>query len=56
MNEKEAIKDARDIMQKFITKVETGRARSKETYAEMTSWMVNYSFPSIEDLEELDIK
>jgi hypothetical protein len=30
---------ARAIMEKFVNKVETGRARSKETYAEMKEWL-----------------
>ena len=30
---------ARAIMEKFVNKVDTGRARSKETYAEMKQWM-----------------
>jgi len=30
---------ARSIMEKFVDKVDTGRARSKETYAEMKEWM-----------------
>ena len=30
---------ARAIMEKFVHKVDTGRARSKETYAEMKQWM-----------------
>jgi len=30
---------ARAIMQRFVDKVDTGRARSTETYAEMKQWM-----------------
>ena len=30
---------ARAIMQKFVDKVDSGRARSTETYAEMKQWM-----------------
>ena len=30
---------ARAIMQRFVDKVDTGRARSKETYGEMKQWM-----------------
>ena len=30
---------ARAIMEKFVDKVDTGRARSKETYTEMKEWM-----------------
>ncbi len=30
---------ARAIMEKFVFKVDTGRARSKETYAEMQAWL-----------------
>jgi len=31
--------DARAIMEKFVNKVDTGRARSTETYAEMKEWL-----------------
>ena len=30
---------ARAIMQKFVDKVDSGRARSTETYGEMTEWL-----------------
>ena len=30
---------ARAIMQRFVDKVDTGRARSTETYAEMKQWV-----------------
>jgi hypothetical protein len=30
---------ARAIMEKFVNKVDTGMARSKETYAEMKAWL-----------------
>ena len=30
---------ARAIMQKFVDKVDSGRARSTETYAEMKEWL-----------------
>ncbi len=30
---------ARAIMEKFVNKVDTGRARSKETYTEMKAWL-----------------
>ncbi len=30
---------ARAIMEKFVNKVDTGRARSTETYKEMTEWL-----------------
>lgn len=30
---------AQKIMEKFVNKVDTGRARSKETYAEMKEWL-----------------
>ena len=30
---------ARAIMEKFVNKVDTGRARSTETYREMKQWM-----------------
>jgi len=30
---------ARAIMQRFVDKVDSGRARSTETYAEMKQWM-----------------
>lgn len=30
---------ARAIMEKFVNKVDTGRARSKETYREMKAWL-----------------
>ena len=33
------IASARAIMQKFVDKVDSGRARSTETYAEMKAWM-----------------
>ncbi len=33
------IASARSIMEKFVFKVDTGRARSKETYAEMKEWL-----------------
>ena len=32
-------KAARAIMQKFVDKVDSGRARSTETYAEMKEWL-----------------
>jgi hypothetical protein len=30
---------AKKIMEKFVSKVESGRARSKETYVEMKDWL-----------------
>ena len=36
---KAEITSARAIMQKFVDKVDSGRARSTETYAEMKQWM-----------------
>jgi len=43
---------ARAIMEKFVNKVDTGRARSKETYAEMTEWL-GMDLPYLgEDYEE----
>ena len=33
------IKAARAIMQRFVDKVDSGRARSTETYAEMKEWL-----------------
>lgn len=35
--QQEIINDAKALCQKFIGKVESGRARSKETYAECTA-------------------
>ena len=36
---KDAEASARAIMQKFVDKVDSGLARSTETYAEMKQWM-----------------
>ena len=36
---KASLDSARAIMQKFVDKVDSGRARSKETYAEMKEWL-----------------
>ena len=39
MLEDTRLASARAIMEKFVNKVDTGRARSKETYAEMKAWL-----------------
>ena len=41
MNLVEENKRAKAIMEKFVNKCRTGRARSVETYAEMTTWLAN---------------
>ena len=33
------VANARAIMEKFVNKVDTGMARSTETYAEMKAWL-----------------
>lgn len=33
------LEDAEKIMEKFVAKVESGKAQSVETYAEMTKWL-----------------
>ncbi len=36
---KQRLASARAIMQRFVDKVDNGRARSTETYAEMKEWL-----------------